>query len=158
VSIAGFRTAGREIAGIGRRKVRGLVGGTPGRGGVVIVLDGDGRVLLVRAVYRRSWTPPGGFVADDEDPLDGALRELREETTLQATGRLVDRIERHGHVEHVVVADTVSGRPEPASWEIRSVVWHAPTDHRVLHRVALEALSRATTVVGDRYVLRRPSP
>jgi ADP-ribose pyrophosphatase YjhB (NUDIX family) len=48
--------------------------------------DDAGRVLLAcRGVEpaRGKWDIPGGFLEEDEDPLDGLRRELREETGLE---------------------------------------------------------------------------
>jgi ADP-ribose diphosphatase len=71
--------------------------GSPGIYGVVhfrsravgaVALDGDGRVLLVGqhryTLDRYSWEIPEGGAARDEDPLDGAKRELAEETGYRA--------------------------------------------------------------------------
>jgi 8-oxo-dGTP pyrophosphatase MutT (NUDIX family) len=54
----------------------------------VVPVDDDGRILLV-GQYRYtlddySWEIPEGGVPFDEDPLDGARRELREETGFEA--------------------------------------------------------------------------
>ncbi|HXQ32067.1 MAG TPA: NUDIX domain-containing protein [Steroidobacteraceae bacterium] len=50
--------------------------------GVVIVRQtaGDPRVLLLRAY--RNWDLPKGRLEEDETPLEGAIREAREETGL----------------------------------------------------------------------------
>ncbi len=48
----------------------------------VLLLDPDERVLLISHApdaERRVWTAPGGGLEPDEDPLEGARRELREE-------------------------------------------------------------------------------
>jgi 8-oxo-dGTP pyrophosphatase MutT (NUDIX family) len=73
--------------------------GSPGIYGVVhfaasavgvVVLDADDRVLLVGqhryALDAYSWEIPEGGVPAGESPLDGARRELREETGVEATG------------------------------------------------------------------------
>lgn len=72
--------------------------GEPGLYGVVhpkflavgiVALDADGSVLLVGqhryALDVFTWSIPGGGVAFDEDPLEGAKRELAEETGVTAT-------------------------------------------------------------------------
>jgi 8-oxo-dGTP pyrophosphatase MutT (NUDIX family) len=48
----------------------------------VLLLDPDDRVLLIAHAPdadRRVWTAPGGGLEPDEDPVQGAERELREE-------------------------------------------------------------------------------
>jgi 8-oxo-dGTP pyrophosphatase MutT (NUDIX family) len=56
----------------------------------VVVLDDDDRVLLVGQhrypLDAYSWEIPEGGVPFDESPLDGAKRELREETGVEADG------------------------------------------------------------------------
>jgi 8-oxo-dGTP diphosphatase len=50
-----------------------------------LLQDGSGRLLLGRRAnepYRGRWDIPGGFVEEDEHPLDCLRRELREETGL----------------------------------------------------------------------------
>jgi 8-oxo-dGTP pyrophosphatase MutT (NUDIX family) len=55
----------------------------------VVVLDDDDRVLLVGqhryTLDAMSWEIPEGGVPDGESALDGAIRELREETGVSAT-------------------------------------------------------------------------
>ena len=73
--------------------------GSPGIYGVVhfanqavgvVVLDDEDRVLLVGQhrypLDAYSWELPEGGVPPDESPLDGAARELREETGVAADG------------------------------------------------------------------------
>ncbi|PJM93491.1 NUDIX hydrolase [Streptomyces sp. CB01373] len=53
----------------------------------VVVLDGDGRVLLLRYGSGQpgagSWWLPGGMLDHGEDPWTAARREMREETGLE---------------------------------------------------------------------------
>jgi ADP-ribose pyrophosphatase YjhB (NUDIX family) len=61
----------------------GYANAVPGTEAVCI--DGRGRVLLGRRAYdpgKGLWDLPGGFLHEDELPLDGLLREVREETGL----------------------------------------------------------------------------
>jgi ADP-ribose pyrophosphatase YjhB (NUDIX family) len=72
-----------------------------------LVADGGGRVLLVRHSYVPGWHLPGGGVGRGETLRDAALRELREETGLEAEGeaRLHGIFLRlsHGGSDHVAV-------------------------------------------------------
>jgi 8-oxo-dGTP diphosphatase len=48
--------------------------------------DDDGRVLLARRAhepFRDFWDVVGGFLMEGEDPVDGARREVREETGVE---------------------------------------------------------------------------
>lgn len=47
-----------------------------------IVLDAQGRVLLVRQADGDLWTTPGGMIEPEETPADAAVRETWEETGL----------------------------------------------------------------------------
>ena len=49
-----------------------------------IVLDDQGRVLLVRHRNHGRWLQPGGSIEPGEDPAAAALREIREETGVEA--------------------------------------------------------------------------
>jgi ADP-ribose pyrophosphatase YjhB (NUDIX family) len=51
-----------------------------------LVVDDRGRVLLARRAfepYRGCWDFPGGFLEEDEHPLECLRREVREETGLE---------------------------------------------------------------------------
>lgn len=48
-------------------------------GTAVAISDGRGRVLLVEQPYSDGWSLPGGLLSGDEQPLETARREIREE-------------------------------------------------------------------------------
>ncbi|HEX7483992.1 MAG TPA: NUDIX hydrolase [Candidatus Saccharimonadales bacterium] len=48
----------------------------------LILEDAEGRVLIVKAHYKNYWTFPGGVIDRHETPLQGAVRETREEVGL----------------------------------------------------------------------------
>jgi ADP-ribose pyrophosphatase YjhB (NUDIX family) len=55
-------------------------------GAEAVCFDEQGRVLLGRRAFDPSkdlWDLPGGFLHEDEHPLDGLRREIREETALE---------------------------------------------------------------------------
>jgi len=77
-----LRTFGRLPVRWRRRLLRA---GTPTwvAGAVVVLRDGDDRVLLVRSRHHQGWGLPGGLLNRGEGPLDAVLREVREEIGLQ---------------------------------------------------------------------------
>nr|WP_240945309.1 NUDIX domain-containing protein [Rhodococcus sp. HNM0569] len=50
----------------------------------VVVLDGDGRVLLTRRADNGKWAVVSGILEPGENPADAVARELAEETGVQA--------------------------------------------------------------------------
>jgi len=47
-----------------------------------VVIDEDGRALIIQRRDNAHWEPPGGVLERDEAITDGLLREVREETGL----------------------------------------------------------------------------
>jgi len=66
---------------------------------VLTVRDDELAVLLVRrglAPFRGRWALPGGFVHEDEDLLDAAVRELEEETSIGSMGAHLEQLATYG--------------------------------------------------------------
>lgn len=96
--------AALRLAHAARHRWRKLVK-APLAGVSVLVLDLEGRLLLVRHSYGPGgWALPGGGMGRGEDPLDAARREVREEV-----GCTLERVEV---VEQI--AETISGSPHTA--------------------------------------------
>lgn len=51
-------------------------------GAGVLLFDTKGELLIVKPDYREDWLIPGGSVEADESPLQGAIRETKEEIGL----------------------------------------------------------------------------
>lgn len=59
-------------------------------GSGALILDQDGRVLLVEPTYKPTWEIPGGIVESGEDPRTACIRECLEEIGLEIDpGRLL---------------------------------------------------------------------
>jgi 8-oxo-dGTP pyrophosphatase MutT (NUDIX family) len=99
----------------------------------VVALDADGRVVLVGqhryTLDAWSWEIPEGGVPAGEDPLDGARRELREETGIVAARwRELGRTHLSNSVtdEEAVLylaTDLRQEEPEPEATEELTIRW-----------------------------------
>lgn len=146
---------------------QGLLDAIPGAQGMgltgsVAGTAGGAAVLLTRRAARlrahaSQWALPGGRVDDEEDVIDAARRELREELDLELSpadvlGLLDDYPTRSGYVITPVV---LWGGPDPAM---------SPNPDEVLsvHRVSFRELCRAdsprfvTIAESDRPVVQVP--
>ena len=57
-------------------------------GAAAFIVDGEGRVLLVKHTYGHlNWELPGGGGEFHESPVETAIREVREETGLRVVAR-----------------------------------------------------------------------
>ncbi|MHC4591764.1 MAG: NUDIX domain-containing protein [Planctomycetota bacterium] len=128
------------------------------------------QVLLVKRAnppFKAHWALPGGFVDEDEDLPDAAVRELREETGLQMTTMLHlgvwGRPGRDPRGRNVSVAYVTGVRPEEAKVEAGSdaeqVKWHPVSylpqlafDHKSVVSAGLRRLR--SLVAGTHFVYR----
>jgi 8-oxo-dGTP pyrophosphatase MutT (NUDIX family) len=99
---------------------RGLTLGVRG-----LVLDGEGRVFLVKHSYVAGWHLPGGGVEKDETLLAALARELREEGNIELTAPPVlhgiyfnRRISSRDHVAVYVVRSFAQKTPPRPNTEI----------------------------------------
>ena len=112
-----------------------------------VVLDEHDRVLLVHHNKLGQWLYPGGHIDPNEDPAQAALREVREETGIDAeiisdslptfTGVAVlpspflitemdvadVRVGPHRHIDHVYVCRPVRGDLTPQLAEVAGCRW-----------------------------------
>lgn len=112
----------RILVGVGSSKF--VLGSQP------IVQRADGRILLVRQTYGRGWATPGGFVDRGEHPIDGAVREVREEVGLEVvvTGEAITFFEIDRRLVQVIVpmvpaSEEAADAVRPTSAEIADVRW-----------------------------------
>jgi 8-oxo-dGTP pyrophosphatase MutT (NUDIX family) len=109
----------RKILHFYWRLTRGLTLGVRG-----VVLDSDGRVLLVRHGYTPGWHFPGGGVEPGESLIDALARELAEEGNVRLTGAprlhgvFLDRTSPRDHVALFVVHEFDWQGPKRPNWEI----------------------------------------
>jgi len=149
---AGFRIAYR-LAHIYWAIVR-----PSGRGVKVVVLRGDGRLLLVRHTYGPpTWTFPGGGVHRRESPPEAGRRELAEEVGIDVDGPLAPLGSFPG--KHSRRADSVSAfivevrapAVVPRAIEISEAAWHLPGDLPA----ALDPYAERTAVLVRDYLAGR---
>lgn len=111
---------------------------------IAAVVERDGRYLLGRRpAHKRHgglWEFPGGKMADGEDFLAAADRELTEELAMAATavGALLDTHSDEGspYVIHFVEVEA-AGDPEPL--EHSEVAWFTPADMATLDLAPADA-------------------
>jgi 8-oxo-dGTP pyrophosphatase MutT (NUDIX family) len=149
-----FLSNALEVGAVGRRVLLARVGGAQTNGGVAILLDPAGRVLLTLARYRREWNFPGGYFEPGETPCDGIRRELTEEVAYPATAPtpvIVHTSPRPNHLEHFAVADLTHDeavRLHCISWELRGAKWFGPHQMPPINKYTKYLLSNGEGVLS----------
>jgi len=117
----------RPLIQMRHRLVRGMTMGVRG-----VVVDGEGRVLLIQHTYVSGWHLPGGGVGRGETALESLERELVEEAGVRVTGRCA-LLSLHNNDaifpgDHVLVYRIDHWEPCAATsrGEIKAVAWFAP--------------------------------
>jgi ADP-ribose pyrophosphatase YjhB (NUDIX family) len=90
-----------------------------------IVINSENKVLLLDHVLRPAsgWGIPGGFINENEAPVEAIKRELREEIGLEIENVEVFYIRTsYRHVEILFSADTAQ-KGEVKSFEIKAIGW-----------------------------------
>ena len=109
------------------RRRRGMTLGVRG-----LVLDGDGRVLLVRHTYSRGWHMPGGGVERGETAAAAMERELMEEAGIKILRPLelvsIHSAEAHFRGDHILLyrVPAWEARTPTQTGEIAEIRWFSP--------------------------------
>ena len=101
-------------------------------GAAAVILDGVGRVLLVKHSYGRlNWEIPGGLAELHESATENALREVREETGLEVeaqrlTGLYYEPANDMHHFVFLCVKRDSAAIPIPDASEITELGYFHP--------------------------------
>lgn len=120
-----------------------------------VVVDGRGRVLLLKHVFRTGsgWGIPGGFIERGEQPEDAVRRELQEEAGLElerAELAFTRTLARPRQIE-IIFCCRPRGEATAQSLEIKSVKWFAldelppeltPDQRRLIERALKDGAKR----------------
>ncbi|NPT58448.1 NUDIX hydrolase [Paraburkholderia elongata] len=119
-----------------------------------VVCVRENRILLV-ARERSRWALPGGRIRRDETPLEAALRELSEETTLAAIElTYLFQFTGFNTLHHVFFADVAHHASVQPSNEIVKCRWFAPVKIATL---SASIPTRGIVELFFRYI-RAPEP
>ncbi|HKH06988.1 MAG TPA: NUDIX domain-containing protein [Acidimicrobiales bacterium] len=160
----------RRLPPFARRRIVRTITPSFTVGAICLIERYDGKILLVRQVYRNAWGVPGGLSKRGEDIADCARREVLEEVgvpidlvgepavVVDAAPRRVDVVFRARPSAVADLADVA-----PRSPEIRDVRWFALDELPELQHEAVSALAALTRASAQARLdlpidtLRRPA-
>ncbi len=102
--------------------------------GITAVVIRGQQVLLIKRADNHAWTPVTGIVEPGENPADCAVREVLEESGIDAVARRLAWVhvtrpvvhvngDRAQYLDHVFRMDWVAGEPFPADDESLEARW-----------------------------------
>jgi 8-oxo-dGTP diphosphatase len=132
-----------------RRAVIRTIAPTYVVGVVAVIRNRSGEVLLLRERHHTGWALPGGLLGRREQPPDGIVREIREETGIAISADDVGepRVELDPHSRRVDVVFRIdaddSMQPVAREPEVLEVHWFAPDELPELFEPTLLVLEGA---------------
>lgn len=134
----------------------------PGVKAVVLRAE-DSEVLLVRRADNGRWTVPAGIPDPGEEPADTAVREVHEETAVEAVPRRLAGVgttaeavysngDRAQYLDVVMVLDAVGGEARVNDDENLDVGWFPVADTPELPPLHRRAIEWALAGGGGRFV------
>ena len=149
-----FASQSSEVARIAARVLRAQLRIGPGTEGTTcVVLDDQGRMLLVKTRYHRGWSACGGFLDPKEDPAEGIRRELTEEVGLPATApapvlhRKLTRARHRDFLFTLQLDGDSAAALRVSSWELHQIGWFTPFDLPRLLGVTATMISSSLGIV-----------
>ena len=134
-----------------------------------LCVDDEGRLLLARRAidpHKGAWDVPGGFVEEDEHPLDTLRRELREETSLEIEpldffGVWMDRYGGDSTAQSTLnlvwTARVVGGDPQPDD-DVAELRWFGADELPPPEECAFETVSEVLSAWRARQAHRPRGP